>query len=325
MTSGDGWHEFIDQNNVSLGQKAELDIEQHLTFLEFNEEGKLLLGSCNLVDRTYTGSVWVFSDLTLPLTAQNCLCRQLCSAPVSCGTFTSVNNVIVADDSGAITSYQLDELENDGLHFIPKNMMSLHDSWIPSLSSNKNGTIVSAGADMRINVVDTEEGSVQNTYFPAHSHPVVTVAAKSMDKDIFASCSMDQLLLLWDTRLPRPAKAVTEGDCGFTTVAWKDENSVLVGSETGLVDIFDVRSSGSIQSMKLQEKPIHKLAYNEKGFLASCSDSSTVTLWEFDSNKMLNTPVQHTMPVRGLAWNPKTDDLYSCGLDGNVCKYRIES
>ncbi len=45
-------------------------------------------------------------------------------------------------------------------------------------------------------------------YISAHTGLVNDVSYHLSDKDMFISCSQDGVVLLWDTRKPRPAKVV---------------------------------------------------------------------------------------------------------------------
>uniref|UniRef100_A0A0A9Y315 Methylosome protein 50 n=1 Tax=Lygus hesperus TaxID=30085 RepID=A0A0A9Y315_LYGHE len=321
MSCGDGWHDVIDGSITSL-DSGKPSIEQHLTFLDFAEDGKLLLGSCNFVDRTHTGSIWAFSQPDLPVTAESSIAHHQCASPVSSGAFVGVNQVIAAEDTGIVVSYQLSEFENNVVHFVPQHYTQPHDSWVTSLSVCHGGDeVISGGADMRINVLEGKGSAVKSSYYPAHAELISCVAASSDNSFIFASCSMDRTTLLWDTRISRPAKAVVEGDCGYTAVAWKDENYLAVGSEMGMVHVYDMRSLESVHDLPLQKMPVHKLAFSKAGLLASCSDSTDIRLWRFESNKMLLPESQHSMFIRDLAWHPKSETLFSCGLDGNVFCY----
>ncbi|BET02658.1 WD domain, G-beta repeat [Nesidiocoris tenuis] len=321
-----GWHDVVHDNQCAVAP-PKLEIEQHLTFLSFSPDGALLLGSSSLADRIQTGSIWMFSEFELPLRASNCTAKRVCDSPVTSGAFVTSDRLVVAEHNGLLVSYQLCECDSDSdeasMNFIPIDFNNVHDSIISSVSvCCQRETIITGGDDRRINLLDLE-GAVKTSYFPAHSRAVASVAASPEHSSVFASCSMDRSVLLWDTRLPRPAKAIVSGDCGYSALAWLDDRQIAVGSEMGAVHTYDVRTVQPLAKRHLHEMPIHKLA-SRSGFIASCADSSEIQVWQPDLDKVLSLKTQHTMFARDVAWHPKKPDLFSCGFDGAVFSYRID-
>uniref|UniRef100_A0A1B6GR52 Uncharacterized protein n=1 Tax=Cuerna arida TaxID=1464854 RepID=A0A1B6GR52_9HEMI len=308
------------------------EVEKRLDFIDISEEGYAILGSSNLSGRYWRGSVWYFKNASLAPRKESCATGIECESTVCDGKFIDAKKtIIVGEDSGAVTVYELIEEDDQPISFEGKNSRHDHDSCVLSISvSSDKSSVVTAGMDLCIKVWDTEELVPAHTYRCAHSHHIMNVAySTEADSHVFASCGLDGAALLWDTRQPKPAKVIVDDPKeGLAALAWQrgDSNILIVGSVCGTVSILDVRTCSLLRQSSLFHRPIYKLLSIEPSLLATCADSHEVIVLDplTEDLKVRYKDERHTDFVRGLSFDKQSRTLYSCGWDKQVISHAIE-
>lgn len=301
-------------------------LEQHLEFIDISEDGHLLLGSSNLVTRNWCGSVWVFNSCDVVPKADESICSHGCEYCVACGKFMeSWEKIIIGEDSGKLTILTVSKYDDGSTNFLPNLSATHHDSGISSLClTNDNLTTVSAGSDSRINIWDNNSLELQQKYIPAHSMDITCVIS-SYDKaeQLFSSCGLDGLALLWDPRQSKPASAIIEKNFGLTSISWENENVLAAGSIAGDVHLTDIRNKQELHTFNFNKHPVHQITACSKGLLAACGNSNVLKVWDTNTRELLYTSSQHTGLVRWLTWHPVNNFLYSCGFDKRVLSHAV--
>uniref|UniRef100_A0A161N1L7 Methylosome protein 50-like protein n=1 Tax=Triatoma infestans TaxID=30076 RepID=A0A161N1L7_TRIIF len=277
----------------------------------------------------WNGSLWYFKDADLAPEKEQSLTGHGCDYSIACGKFLeNKEKIIVGDDNGAITVYFISTFENDTIHVIPQMSSIHHDSSITALSvtSSKVQT-VSAGNDLAINVWDNESLVNEHKYMPAHTRAITCVmTSQEGSSSVFASSSLDGSVLLWDPRMNKAACSIKQTqNCGLTALSWKNSHEIAVGSQSGNVAITDIRAKKDIVVEPIMDCSIHKIAFDNRGLLGVCGDSTSVKVWDCDSRSVIYSDERHTGLVRGLAWHPKSQKLYSCGFDKQILSHQVTS
>ncbi|XP_067004033.2 methylosome protein WDR77 [Anabrus simplex] len=303
--------------------------DKFLDFIQFSSDGHLLLGCSNLTGRYWSGSLWYFLDADAAPDVEKCLTGVECETGVCDGKFLKdEQRVIVGEDSGSVQILALTEAADEHIfHFSPIGSSCEHDDSIVSISVFKDKPrAVSGSFDTNIKVWDVETLVAEHTYRPAHLHIVTDVAVRPNDEgSVFASCSLDGTAVLWDTRNTKPASIFLR-DGRLTSLAWQPSQSeiVCVGSESGKVIFVDIRQANQkLSEVACFKRPLQRLQFDANGInhLAACSDDSLVRVLDCTdsaSPSVCYTDDRHNDFVRGLAWHPKSNQLYSCGWDKQV-------
>ncbi|KAL1117005.1 hypothetical protein AAG570_004333, partial [Ranatra chinensis] len=233
----------------------------------FSIDGSLFLGSSNLNGRYWIGSIWYFNSADDAPANDNSVTGHSCDSGVPTGKFlNSSQKVIVGEDTGTLTIYELTTYKNGDIYFVPEVYSAQHESSILSLSfSRTKNKIISAGTDKSINVWDVESLSAVNRYCEAHTRPITSTAfCPEEDGVTFISCSLDGYALMWDSRNAKPASVLSKNkSCGFTAVDWRNTNEIAIGSQSGDVMIMDVRARSQLMSFSPIDRPVHKISFQD--------------------------------------------------------------
>ncbi|KDR20539.1 methylosome protein 50-like [Zootermopsis nevadensis] len=312
-----------------------VQVEKHLDFIELCDDGFMLLGCSNLTGRLWTGSVWYFLDPDSAPNVEKCLTGIECETGVSDGKFLEdKQKIIIGEDSGLVQVLGLSESADEHtFRFESLNSVCEHDDGILSVSVFSDRTrALTGGSDMNIKVWSVESLTSEHTYRPAHLHQVSCVCAHPQDgSSIFASCSLDGMAFIWDTRNAKPAKvALCDGSQELTAVAWQMSRSdmLAIGSRSGEVIIADIRQlKEPLGVSDCFTRPVHRLrfAHHRPELLAVCADDSKVKVLDCTARapNIIYADDHHSDFVRGLAWHSRKGTLYSCGWDKQVLAHKL--
>nr|CAD7403885.1 unnamed protein product [Timema cristinae] len=215
-------------------------------------DGYMLLGSSNLTGRHWCGSLWYFIDPDGAPDVEKCLTGMTCENGVCDGKFLSDRQkILIGEDSGTLQVLTLSESpEEHTFHFSTVATACGHDDSVLSVdvfAGEKRA--VTGSADMNIKVWNTEALECEHTYRTAHTHHVTSVSAHPQENNsVFASCSLDGTVYMWDTRQTKPASVVMtninpQSSPSFTSVSWQPSKSgvLAIGSSIGTVTLTDTR------------------------------------------------------------------------------------
>nr|CAD7459294.1 unnamed protein product [Timema tahoe] len=232
----------------------------------FSRYGYMLLGSSNLTGRHWCGSLWYFIDPDGAPDVEKCLTGMTCENGVCDGKFLSDRQkILIGEDSGTLQVLALSESpEEHTFHFSTVATACGHDDSVLSVdvfSGEKRA--VTGSADMNIKVWNTEALECEHTYRTAHTHHVTSVSAHPQENNsVFASCSLDGAVYMWDTRQTKPASGKcslvdgtvymwdtrqTKPASDSTVYMWDIRQTKLVSGKSSLVDgtvyMWDIRQT----------------------------------------------------------------------------------
>jgi ribosome assembly protein RRB1 len=168
-------------------------------------------------------------------------------------------------------------------------------------SGDVNGSILvwdaNAEAAMEALKQPAGSGSLANVWsvnhskssFSTHKSSVEDIQWSPNESTVFASCSSDQTIKIWDTRVPQKSMLSVHGaDSDINVISWSTLVTYLLasGSDDGGFKIWDLRSfkgdCDPIASFKWHSKQVTSIEWapdDENELLVSSADNQ-VTLWD---------------------------------------------
>lgn len=311
-------------------------VEKHLDFIGFWNDGSLFLASSNLTGRYWIGSVWYFQNPDVAPDVEKCTSGSEVEAGIADAALLQENDkrfAIIALDSGAVELLQLKETNGESNSFFLSEAYACeHSDTVSCINMLGEKQAVSGSYDKSIKIWDVQTMTASATYFSAHWDIVTGIACQPDNSDIFASCGKDGRLLTWDTRLPRPATELDNQDfLGIpSAITWHAGQTcqLVVGDESGQILVKDSRNlEKTLQCIKGDNRCIARLKFANHcpQWLATVSDSCTTKVFNMENAELnlIYTDERHCNIVRGLAWSPTTKHLYTCGWDKQVISHKV--
>ncbi|KAJ8503044.1 hypothetical protein ONZ45_g11194 [Pleurotus djamor] len=103
-----------------------------------------------------------------------------------------------------------------------------------------------------------------------------------------------------------------------------DGKLLVVGDDSGLVQVFDVNSRAILRTLDSHKQPVHVSRFSplDATQALTCSDDTTVKLWDVSSQAVLNTFTEHTDYVRTGQVSPNNPHVILTGsYDSTVRLY----
>lgn len=292
-------------------------------------DGGFLLASSSLTGRFWDGSLWAFRNME---DYKQCPNLDMVATRTTSGISDAVwlpdgNKALLAMDSGELEVWVCKPPAN---YFECEAIMCSHDDMALCVTLLAGGDrAVSGGADGRVIVWSLGELSQVCDYL-GHREAVLSVSPHPSCKDCFVSASRVGELRMWDLRREKPGCALTACSTSHPCAvcfSLRDENILAVGTETGAVDVVDMRQmSTTVVSYQPHTRAIHRLAFApwNSALLASISDDTNTWVHDIKCNSKVLYSAFHTDFVRGLSWHPTQPHLLTCSWDGQVRQHLIE-
>ncbi|XP_063054897.1 glutamate-rich WD repeat-containing protein 1 [Engraulis encrasicolus] len=161
--------------------------------------------------------------------------------------------------------------------------------WSPKVP----GRLVSGDCKKNIHVWEPREDGtswqIDQRPFSSHTKSVEDLQWSPTEATVFASCSVDQSIRVWDTRAP--------------------PNSMLSANEAHSSDVNVISWNRS------------------EPFLVSGGDDGHLKVWDlrqFQSGKAVATFKQHSAPITSVEWNPSDSSVYAAsGADDVVSQWDL--
>ena len=94
---------------------------------------------------------------------------------------------------------------------------------------------------------------------------------------------------------------------------------MALGSDTGIVSIWDLATGERVTTCTGQETAFHALAFNPDGSrIAAAGDDGAIRLWNAEDGKYLLTFTGHESSIYSVAFSPDGHRITSGGDDGTV-------
>lgn len=175
---------------------------------------------------------------------------------LSCAISPSGKLVASAGLNNTCTIYRISK-ENR----VQQNVVSIfkgHTGYVSSIDFLDETQLLSASGDMTCALWDIPKAKRVREYAD-HLGDVLALTLPNSNgnnttngNNIFASCGADGYVYIWDIRTPANVQSFFVGDSDVSTIRFfKDNNSILAGSDDGSINMFDLRSDCHLASYSL--------------------------------------------------------------------------
>jgi len=162
--------------------------------------------------------------------------------------------------------------------------------WSPS----RKGRLLSGDCASHIYITELRDnGSFEQdaTPFVGHADSVEDLQWSPSESEVFASCSVDKTVKIWDARMKKPARSFQAGNSDINVISWNKSVVYLLvsGCDDGSFRIWDLRTiksatSGctSVAHFTWHKKPITSVEWdpNYESVIAVASEDDSVTIWD---------------------------------------------
>lgn len=306
------------------------ELHPHVDAIDIEEDGTLAVASSALTGRKWNGSLWLFKDRAKAPDVNYCSAGCSTESGTTDIKWIDSRRLVLGCDSGNVDIWCL-----SGSFQSLENIASLteHDNSVSSVSVDCiKSKIVSAGWDRSIKVWDIEQERCIKSY-RGHSDMVWSTAYSRTQQDLFVSVSQDGQVILWDTRAPKIASKLsdsTQYNSIPRCVDWSplDHNVLAIGFEDGSVCLHKILNARQpVIAYCPHERAVNKLAFSPRSpdWLASVSDDMWVHVQDCIHNTTVLRSDEHTEVVRGLAWSPVDDTLYTSGWGQQIFSHAFDN
>ncbi|KAM9309405.1 glutamate-rich WD repeat-containing protein 1 [Pholidichthys leucotaenia] len=159
-------------------------------------------------------------------------------------------------------------------------------------SSKVPGRLVSGDCKKNIHVWEPREGGtswhIDQRPFSSHTKSVEDLQWSPTEATVFASCSVDQSIRIWDIRAPPNSmlSADRAHSSDINVISWnKTEPFLLSGGDDGLLKVWDLRQFKTGQPManfKQHSAPITSVEWNptDSSMFAASGADDVVSQWD---------------------------------------------
>jgi ribosome assembly protein RRB1 len=176
------------------------------------------------------------------------------------------------------------------------------------------GRLLSGDCRKNIHLWEPLEASwnVDRTAFKGHEGSVEDLQWSPTERDVFASCSSDKSIRIWDSRTKAGniLAALNAHDSDVNVISWNRVAAHLLvsGSDDCSFKIWDLRvfkSGEAAGNFKWHSQPITSVSWHptQESVVSVASDDDSITVWdmslEADENEKLDIPPQLLFLHRG--------------------------
>ena len=195
---------------------------------------------------------------------------------------------------------------------------------VNGLSFSKDGkTLVVAGGDGQIRLIDAATGTVQRT-LSGHTNAIY-LAVYSPDEKLLASSSRDLTARVWDVASGRELHEFTGFRCAVKSVAFSPDGRTLAASgNDGMLNLWDLKTGNELASFvhinsKDIDMSIYSVAFDRTGKkIYGANGDGTISEWDIAKQKEARVWKAHDGWVFKLEFNRDYSLLASSGADAMV-------
>jgi WD40 repeat protein len=195
---------------------------------------------------------------------------------------------------------------------------------VNSLTFSKDGkTLVVAGGDGKIRLLDAASGTVQRT-FTGHTNAIY-IAVYSPDEKLLASSSRDLTARVWDVASGRELHKFTGFRCAVKSVAFSpDGRTIAATGNDGMIKLWDLKSGNELQSFvhinsKDIDMSVYSIVFDRTGKkIYGANGDGTISEWDITKQKETRVWKAHDGNAYRLQFNRDYSLLASSGFDALV-------
>ena len=260
-------------------------------------ERNLVVGLSNLEGNIWDGSIKV---IDAEMGTEKCSANV--SSGITCVRFLGKDgrSIIAAKDDGCISIFMLDVLREVSAYLC-------HDDIISTVAADTNNEshFYSAGWDGNICYCSaSSSGSPISIIRSAHAGHINDIA--NVDT-LVVSVGDDGYVRTWDLRqsTKKFAMQISSGQT-LSCVSWYQSNGLCVGTDTGNILAFDIRSSRPVNSINSQDasaqhcQRVRRITSHSSfpSLLLSASDDATVCIKHVELDSSSDLPIGLTNVAR---------------------------
>jgi WD40 repeat protein len=195
---------------------------------------------------------------------------------------------------------------------------------VNGLAFSKDGkTLVVAGSDGKIRLLDAASGNVQRT-FSGHTNALY-IAVFSPDEKLLASSSRDLTARVWDVASGRELHKFTGFRCSVKTVAFSpDGRRVAASGNDGMIKLWDLKTEKELGSLVHinsadVDMSVYSIAFDRTGKkIYGANGDGTISEWEIAKGKETRVWKAHDGNTFQIKFNSDYSLLASAGFDSTV-------
>lgn len=195
---------------------------------------------------------------------------------------------------------------------------------VGGLAFTKDGkTLVVAGSDGKIRLLDAASGTVQRT-FSGHTNAIY-IAVFSPDEKLLASSSRDLTARVWDVASGRELHKFTGFRCSVKTVAFSpDGRTVAASGNDGMIKLWDLKTEKELQSLVHInsadiDMSVYSIAFDRTGKkIYGANGDGTISEWDIAKRKETRVWKAHDANAYQIQFNHDYSLLASSGFDATV-------
>ncbi|MBI2967851.1 MAG: caspase family protein [Bacteroidetes bacterium] len=198
-----------------------------------------------------------------------------------------------------------------------KSVDNAHPGGVSALFVNSEGTtILSTGADKRINMWDAKAGTKGKIMASASN---VNAIAFNSNGKLFATGTADFKIYIYDAVEAKPKKIFKEHTADITSLAFNPVNdNVASGSKDNTVKIWDANAPLSLKTFREHSKTVTAVIYSPDGkVLVSGSEDKTIKIWDIETGTA-KTTIDAGKEVLCLAYASDGSVIAAGHPDGSV-------
>jgi len=189
---------------------------------------------------------------------------------------------------------------------------------------SKDGkTLVVAGGDGKIRLIDAASGTVQRT-FSGHTNAIY-LAVFSPDEKLLASSSRDLTARVWDVASGRELHKFTGFRCSVKSVAFSpDGRTIAATGNDGMIKLWDLKTENELHSFvhinsKDVDMSVYSIAFGRTGKkIYGANGDGTISEWDIAKRKETRVWKAHDGNAFHIQFNDDYSFLASSGFDAKV-------
>lgn len=301
-----------------------------------SDQSTILLSTNSYTSRLWNGSIFGYEKFDDVGQTDAAKLKLSVDSNVKGVQFASEQIIIFGTACGSlqIWSTQSQLRQKGGYNLYKISAKSEHSGYIDAidlLGGNVKSKAITGSSDGCIKLWDIITDLVsENVYRYAHCGIIKGISSKPGSDSMFASCSQDRLLSIWDKRAAKPVTVFCENPrventaCLWQIVSGKE--CIHLGDASGDVHIYDPRNlSKTLATKHIFDSPIHKFKASPNGSVLSVlGQSETLKLCTNDTNMTIlykDSPSKDF--VRDICWSTKANQentFYTVGWSKSVEK-----